>query len=233
MSKYIGFEIYGKHLKEFDCYIDEADTSPPDSDQVTVEIPFMQGVLDFTNVFSETTYENREITYFIDVIEKDSKSLTIAKILLENWLLGKEQAELKDDRLVGWHYLAKCTSIKENDDADYTRLEIKFTAYPFKIKNWNEGECIWDEFCFLTDYMQNTRFPVKGSLKISIINYGSRNITPTIITDSSMTIIKDDIEYAVEAGETKDYRFELGKSENLLTIVGNGTIEFKFKVEVL
>ena len=81
--------------------------------------------------------------------------------------------------------------------------------------------------------MQNTRFPVKGSLKISIINYGSRNITPTIITDSSMTITKDDIEYAVEAGETKDYRFELGKSENVLTIVGNGTIEFKFKVEVL
>ena len=81
--------------------------------------------------------------------------------------------------------------------------------------------------------MQNTRFPVKGSLKISIINYGSRNITPTIITDSDMTIIKNDTEYLVEAGETKDYRFELGKNENVLTIVGNGTIEFKFKVEVL
>lgn len=233
MIKNVGFEIYGKHLREFNCYIDEADTSPPTPNQVTVEIPFMQGVLDFTNVFSETTYESREITYYIDVLEKNSRDLTVTKILLENWLLGKKQAELKDDRLIGWHYLAKCIAVKENDDAEYTRLEIKFIAYPFKIKNWNEGECIWDEFCFLTDYVQNIRFTVNGTLQIELINNGSRNITPTIITDSSMTIIKDEVKYLLEAGETKDYRFELGKNENVLTIVGNGTIEFKFKIEVL
>ena len=233
MIKKVGFEIYGKHLREFNCYIDEADTSPPTPNQVTVEIPFMQGLLDFTDIFSETTYESRELTDYVDVLEENSRDLTVTKILLENWLLGKKQAELKDDRLVGWHYLAKCTSIKENDDADYTRLEIKFTAYPFKIKNWNEGECIWDEFCFLTDYMQNTRFTINGSLQIELINNSSRNITPMIITDSSMTIIKNDTEYLVEAGETKDYRFELSKEDRFLTIVGNGTIEFKFRVEVL
>lgn len=228
-----GFEIYGKHLNEFDCYIDEADTSPPVPNQVLVEIPFMQGSYDFTSAFSETTYPNREITYYVDIIEESSRDLTLIKILLENWLLGKEQAELKDDRLKGWHYLAKCTSIKENDDAEYTRLEIKFIAYPFKIKKWNEGEYLWDEFCFLTDYMQDTSFKVEGALQVCIINYGSRNITPIIVTNSQMKLIKNDIEYLLETGETKDYRFELEKNENIINIIGNGTIEFKFKVEVI
>lgn len=229
-----GFEIYNKHLcKDFDCYIDESDTSPPSPNEIAVEIPFMQGVYDFTGMFSEVTYPERELKYYVDIIEESSRDLTATKILLENWLLGKQKNILKDDRLLGYYYLAKCTSIKENDDVDYTRLEITFTAYPFKIKKWNEGECLWDEFCFLTDCLQSTTFDVQGALQVCIINYGSRNITPTVITDTPMKIIKNDIEYFLEAGETKDYRLELEKGEQLITIVGNGTIKFEFKVEVI
>lgn len=229
-----GFEIYGKHLyKDFNCYIDEADTTPPEPNQITVEVPFMQGVYDFTNIFSETTYPNRKLTYYIDVVENDSKNLAITKIILENWLLGKQRDVLKDDRLIGYYYLAKCISIKENDDAEYTRLEITFTAYPFKVKKWNEGECLWDEFCFLTDYMQKTKFEINEAKQISLFNFGSKNIIPTIVSNSNMKIIKNNIEYAISLGQTKDYRIELEKGENVFTIVGKGTIEFQFKIEVL
>lgn len=230
----VGFEIYGKHLyKDFNCYIDEADTSPPAPNQVLVEIPFMQGAYDFTNAFSETTYPNRTLKYYVDVIGESSKDLTLKKILLENWLLGGKEDVLTDDRLIGYYYVAKCTEIKENDEKEYTRLEITFDAYPFKIKNCFEGNTYWDSFCFLTDYMQQTSFNVNGDLKIILNNYGNRKANPTIIASSDMKIKKGNVTYNFKKGTTTDYRFQLEKGENPLIISGNGSIEFRFRIGVL
>lgn len=228
------FEIYEKHLtNDFECYIDEADTSPPEPNQISVEIPYMNGSYDFSDLLGNATYPDRTLTYYIDMIEDSSVKLNMKKIVLENWLLGKPRGILKDNAIPGYYYLAKCISIKENNDEVYSRLEIKFKAYPFKICEYEEGNLLWDTFNFELDIFQDTKFDIKETKQVKLYNYSATNINPTIICSSDMTILKNNITYTLKAGTTKDYRFFLDRGENDFTIKGNGTIEFKFRKELL
>ena len=56
---------------------------------------------------------------------------------------------------------------------------------------------------------------------------------PEITASSQFEITLDNKKYVVETGTSKDYRFKLKKGSNNLTLKGNGTIEFKFRKEVL
>ena len=81
--------------------------------------------------------------------------------------------------------------------------------------------------------MQDTNFNISGSNNVSIYNNSSTNITPTVICSNNMEVIKDGITYRFSHGTSKDYRFELSVGENNMIIKGNGTIEFRFRKEVL
>ncbi len=48
-----------------------------------------------------------------------------------------------------------------------------------------------------------------------------------------MEVIKDGVTYMFKHGTSEDYRFELSVGENNMLIKGNGSIEFKFRKEVL
>ena len=64
-------------------------------------------------------------------------------------------------------------------------------------------------------------------------NTGIIKSYPTIICDSDMDIIKDNVTYKITAGVVKGWNFALDKGENKLTVKGNGNIEFKFKKELI
>ena len=81
--------------------------------------------------------------------------------------------------------------------------------------------------------MQTTKCEVNKSKDIILYNNGIRSLTPRIICNSDFTLKKDDVEYKIKSGETKDYRFILKKGENKITIFGSGSIEFLFRIEVL
>ena len=55
----------------------------------------------------------------------------------------------------------------------------------------------------------------------------------SVISNCDDEIILDNKKYTVEAGASKDYRFKFKKGANNLTLKGNGTIEFRFRKEVL
>ena len=113
------------------------------------------------------------------------------------------------------------------------KLKAIFSAYPFKISTTYEGNNLWDSFNFEVDVLQDTKFTVNGSSNVNIYNSSAIDIEPTIIASSKFEIIKDSKKFIVEAGESKDYRFKLKKGENNITLRGNGTIEFRFRKEVL
>ena len=53
-------------------------------------------------------------------------------------------------------------------------IRDRFTAYPFKFREYNEGSIPWDDFNFELDYMQETKFDVSGSKFVNIINPSSK-----------------------------------------------------------
>ena len=229
-----GITFNEKHsIKDFALYVENLDISPPSKKKIKESIPFMQGCYDFSLLYGTNTFDERVLSYTFKIIAENPMRLNVIKTQVNNWLLGCGQCQLYDDAIPGYYFLAECTKIAEKDDRYETTLDITFTTYPFKIGEFYEGNNLWDSFNFELDVLQDTKFTVDNILSVSIYNSSIIDIEPTIIASSQFEITLDNKKYVVEVGTSKDYRFKLKKGSNNLTLKGNGTIEFKFRKEVL
>lgn len=220
-------------IKTFDLYVNKLDISPPSKIKIYESVPFMNGSYDFSYIYGGNSFENRTIKYSFELIEESKINLNIAKIRVENWLLACGQCKLFDDAIPGYYFLAECTDISESDNGEYSLIEATFTAYPFKIRDVYEGDIAWDDFNFELDVLQETKFDINGVKNVKIHNVGATNVVPEVICSNQMEVTKDNVTYKFNSGASKDYVFELGIGQNDMTIKGNGTIEFKFRKEVL
>lgn len=121
-------------------------------------IPFSNVDYDFSLIYGEQVYENRELTYYFNIgINGDSViAMNNEKTKIVNWLMhsnGKQP--LYDDAFPGWHFLAEVeNSMSFQEDYYIGILEVTFTAYPFMIRDVSEGDDIWDTFNFEYDVAQ-------------------------------------------------------------------------------
>lgn len=226
----------GKHsfndfgLKRFNSKEHKA----PSKNKIYETVPFMNGSYDFSNIYGGNTYSDRELTYSFLVEVENEDIMNYKKIAIENWFLGtNEKTMLIDEDLKGYYYMAECIDIDFDNYYSFGLIDVTFTAYPFKIGESYEGNTIWDNFNFELDVLQDTKFNISGSNDISIYNSSATNIIPSVICSSSMEVIKGNTTYKFNPGTSKDYRFELSIGENNMTVKGNGSIEFKFRKEVL
>ena len=206
----------------------------PSKVKIKQTIPFMNGSYDFSNLYGSACYSERTLEYKFLIKSSSRMSLAFTRTRIENWLLGTNyQTKLVDDNLPGYYYMGECENVDFTDYIDKGIIKATFTAYPFKISDYFEGNLLWDNFNFELDIMQDTKFTVNNEINISIYSNNIINAVPTIITSSEFQIIKDNKTFTVKAGETKDYRFYFRNGKNNLTIKGTGTIEFRFRKEVL
>ena len=229
-----GISFNNKHsIKDFNLYVSELDISPPAKNKIKETIPFMNGSYDFSELYGGNTFKERSIKYTFELLEDSPLKLNILKTKVENWLLGCGQCQLYDDSIPDFYFLAECININESDDRYKSVLDVEFIAYPFKIRTEYEGNNIWDNFNFELDVLQDTKFTVNGTSNVSIYNSSIIDIEPTIIASSQFEITLDNKKYVVEGGTSKDYRFKFKKGSNNIALKGNGTIEFRFRKEVL
>ena len=206
----------------------------PSKIKITETIPFMNGSYDFSNLYGGNCYTERKLEYEFLIKANNSMELEFKRMSVENWLLSSNsKTKLFDDNIPNYYYLAECESIDFEDLNNMGKLKAYFIAYPFKISEAYEGNNLWDSFNFESDVLQDTKFTVNGYANVNIYNSSAIDIEPAIIASSEFEIIKDSKKFIVEAGESKDYRFKLKKGNNNITLKGNGTIEFRFRKEVL
>ena len=206
----------------------------PSKIKITETIPFRNGSYDFSNLYGGGCYSERKIEYEFLVKADSRQKLEYLRTYIDNWLLNtNEKTVLMDDNLKDYYYLAECESVDYEDLIKNGKIKAIFTAYPFKISSAYEGNNLWDNFNFELDVLQDTKFTVNGSSNVNIYNSSAIDIEPTIIASSQFEIVLDNKKYIVESGTSKDYRFKLKKGNNNIALKGNGTIEFRFRKEVL
>lgn len=220
--------------KDFGLTIKSKDIALPQKNKIKETIPFMNGSYDFSNIYGDQTYSERSLNYIFNLQAKNKLELNFKKIAIIDWLMENSTKEpLFDDSIPGYYFLAECDDINTKENGNYIELSVTFIAYPFKIRDDYEGNNIWDNFNFEIDYMQDRSFNVNGISNINLYNSSAIEIEPIIIASSNFELIKNNISYTVQSGESKDYRFKLKKGNNQITIKGTGTIEFRFRKEVL
>lgn len=229
-----GIDYKGKHSYiDFGMTIKSRDINPPKKNKMKETIPYMQGSYDFSNLYGEQTYSERELIYVFNLTCHSKLELNTKKLIILDWLLNSFKTKLKDDIIPGYYFMAECEDLNFNEKGYSAEITVKFRAYPFKYGNENIGNEIWDDFNFEIDYMQNINYKVNGILSVVLYNPSSRKIVPTIICTSSIDIIQGETTYKFNSGATRDWRFQLSTGQNNLIIKGNGDIEFIFRKEVL
>lgn len=228
-----GFKFNKKHTNEFGLILLEREISPPSKNKIKSSVPFMNGAYDFSELYGEQSFGERTLKYKFDVSHYNHELLMYKLSELQNWLLGTGQEKLYDDDYKNLYFKAECTDISMSDDDYIGKIDITFTAYPFMVSDYYEGNEIWDTFNFEKDLAQEVKFEINNTKDINLINTGIIKVYPTIICDSDMEIIKDDITYKISKGISKSWNFALNKGENKLIVKGNGNIEFKFKKELI
>ena len=230
----IGIVKGGKRsYDDFGLTVRDTTTETKKKNKTLVKIPFMNGSYDFSSLYGGQTYEEEMRTYEFNLIAKDKYDLEIQKIKISDWLLDGEQVEIYDDLLVGYHRLAECVDLSFEESHNYAKVIANFRAYPFKIRDEYEGDDVWDTFNFESDVAQDVKFTVESFKREVLINNGSNVVTPVVVCSAPMTVTLNNKTFKFLKGESKDYRFRLKKGDNSLKIEGKGTIEFKFRKEVL
>lgn len=137
-------------------------------------VPFSNVTYDFSRLYGEETYGERTLTYNFNIggIRVTKEQMIAEKTKIVNWLMHSDGKQtLYDDTIPGWHFLAEVEggmAFQENWRTGI--LTVTFTAYPFMIRDVNEGGDIWDTFNFDYDVSQKTAFSLGGGWDINGLN---------------------------------------------------------------
>ncbi len=229
-----GISYNGFHTqKDFGISIYSRDIDIAKKKVIKQDIPFMNGEYDFSELYGEDCYENRELTYIFNIVADSRVNLNLKKRKLINAFMSAPAGTIYDDLYPGLYFYGKCISCEFSSRKNYGKLSVTFDCHPFMYGIHNEGHDIWDDFSFEEDYAQPVNFKINGVDEISLYNVSSIAITPTVVCSNKMEVTLDGNTYIFKAGVVKDYHFKLQKGNNELKIKGNGDIRFEFRKEVL
>lgn len=221
--------------KEEGYYLIDRDAPSPDEKEIIEDIPFMQGVHDFSMLLGERIFKNRKITYEFWLPNRFYDQRKLLEQRVKRQLMMHGISQLFDTHDESFYWLGKCEEVKVDDNEETHTLTVKITfdCYPFMIASESYFTDIWDTFNFNHHVANWTKYVIQGEKEIFLINTGDTSLSPTVITDSDMKIILRGQTYSFKKGENKDFLMKLERGVNYLKIVGTGTIQFRFNAEVM
>lgn len=213
--------INGKGLfTDFDSYIAERTTTHPQKKSIKEEIPFSNVVYDFSSIDGEIYYNEREVSYIIDIAELTRAENEQKRRALVNWLFAVENANIYDPYLNGYHFKGTFASDKWAEDFDGGQLTVTFDCYPYLIAN---------------EPTINTFTLAEGENSITVINNSSHRVVPIFTTENAVTLTFNDSSYALSAGENQSDNIMLSVGTNTFTVnaTGAGAFTVNYVSEVL
>lgn len=183
----------------------------PKKKVIKESVPFSNITYDFSAINGEVYWEERELDYVFEIIADDPEQLEELKKAFASWVMNIINQNLFDPFIPDYHFIATYDDMSFEDDEgiEKTTATVKFMAYPYKVSN----RPIVYSFTILAS----------GELTSFIENKSSHRVTPTITTDSPITLISGNSSYSIGAGTTKDERFRLEVGLNEITIQNTST----------
>lgn len=234
IKEYIQFGDFNS--KDAGWYLQSRDAPTPDKKEIVEQIPYLQGVLDFSDVLGEVFFDRREITYEFKLPNKDYPNRKVAERFIKSSMTTKSESQLFDTHDKRYYWLGKVKSIKVTDVPLKKHLiaTIVFICYPFAFHVDNYFDDVWDTFDFENDFSNWTKWNINGQKEIYFVNGGDTSVSPTVICTSDISLIdKKSKTYKFKKGENVDFVLSVKPGINRFTAKGNGTISLRFNAEVM
>ena len=225
IKEYIQFGDFNS--KDAGWYLQSRDAPTPDKKEIVEQIPYLQGVLDFSDVLGEVFFDRREITYEFKLPNKDYPDRKLAERFIKSSMATKSDSQLFDTHV---------KSIKVTDVPLKKHLiaTIVFICYPFAFHVDNYFDDVWDTFDFENDFSNWTKWQINGQNEIFFINGGDTSVSPTVICSSDISLIdKKGKTYKFKKGENTDFVLSMKPGMNRFAAKGNGSISLRFNAEVM
>lgn len=221
--------------KKHGLYLVEREAPSPSEKEIAEDIPFMQGVHDFSMMLGERIFDNRDIKYVFKKYNVNYENRKILENRIKDELMSVGQEAILDTHDPAYYWFGKAKSVNVDDDHEKNKLvvTIVFDCYPFLLKNNAYFDDIWDTFNFDYDVANWSRYKVNGFKKITLINVGSTAVSPTIISDSKMEVTIDGSSYTIPKGTSSNVFIKISRGINQLNVVGHGEICILFRTELM
>jgi len=205
--KQITFDNY-RSFDDLYLILTSKEIGSPKIKEYTVKIEGSDGVLDYTEFFGGTHYEN--------LTHKFEFSTTVQPALeyfsrLKDLLHGKKvRIALDDDP--GFYYIGRLTISTLKNTNNIYKLSISCNCEPYKYKN-------------NPTVVTKT---ISGSSDIILSNMRKR-VVPTVTTSASMTFEWGGYSVTHSAGTFQIPEMELAEGNNTINVAGTGTVKFEYQ----
>ncbi len=178
----------------------------------TIDIPGGDGVLDLTEFFGETKYNNRSLSFEFSSMVIPSEFMTLFS-RVQNALHGKKMTITLDDD-PEWYYIGRISVSEWKAEKNIGKLTIDCDCEPYK-------------------YQVSTTVITKsisGTLNITLPNSRKRAVpTVKVTSDAGLTITFGSGKvWNLKSGSYLLPELELVEGDNLVTVTGTGTITFTY-----
>ena len=234
INEYIQF--MGFNSKNEKLYLIERNAPTPEEKEILKDIPFKQGVLDFSALLGSRVFKNREIAYVFMLFNTPYNQRKIVERNIKQKLMVHSKNKLFDTHDSNYYWLGKCKSVEVENGEQFNQLKVTvtFDCYPYMFSNIDYFDDYWDTFEFDEDVASYTKYVVKSSLDFPLFNAGSVAVKPEITVDSRFSVkVNDEDPIIFETGSKQDYYLSLKPGLNKVRVEGTGTIKFHYRKEVM
>ena len=234
INEYIQFMSFNS--KNEKLYLIERNAPTPEEKEILKDIPFKQGVLDFSALLGSRVFKNREIEYVFMLFNTPYERRKIVERNIKQKLMVHPRNKLYDTHDANYYWLGKCKSVEVENGERFNQLKVTvtFDCYPYMFSNTDYFDDYWDTFEFDEDVANYTKYIVKGSLDFPLFNAGSVAVKPEIIVDNRFSVkVNDEKPIVFETGSKQDYYLSLRPGVNDIHVEGTGTIKFHYQKEVM
>lgn len=205
---------FGNHhsWNDFQLILASKTIGTPSPKTETIDIPGGDGVLDFTDFFGETKYENRKLSFEFSTTVIPSEFMSLFSVV-QNALHGKKLPIILDDD-PGWYYTGRISVSEWKADRNIGKLTIDCDCDPYK-------------------HQINTTVitrSISGTSTITLANSRKRVVPEVKVTSSSglsVTFGSGNL-WNLASGSYLLPELELVEGNNTVTVSGTGSITFTY-----
>lgn len=195
---------------DFNLILSQKTIGTPTPKVEVIDIPGGDGVLDLTDFFGETKYNNRELSFEFSTIVPQSEFMELFS-RVQNALHGQKVKIILDDDSE-WYYLGRITVSEWKAEKRIGKLTIDCDCEPYK---YNQTETV-------------VKKAVTTTATVILANSRMR-VVPKITTDAAMTIAFGTYSGTFSAGIFTIPELVLVEGNNTVTVTGTGNVTFSYR----
>ena len=178
----------------------------------TIDIPGGDGVLDLTDFFGETKYNNRNLSFEFSTMVTPSDFMSLFSVV-QNALHGKKLPIILDED-PEWYYTGRISVSEWKADRNIGKLTIDCDCEPYKYQIGT------------TEIFKS----ISGTSTITLPNSRKRVVPEVKVTSSSGLSVTygNGSLWTLASGSYLLPELELVEGNNLVTVTGTGTITFTY-----